>query len=432
MYRQNYSYSQQVPSRSNYCYSTPTSPHIPRYTPDYSPRPQDLRRHNHHDSHAAARPPFFAYTTSNYSTPKPRATFESPAQQVYVKSERAGTTERVRYTMRFSLLKTPSRSSRRDSHVERPSRRDTKSTTSSSKHYSYVYPSTTLDNDYDNDSHTSSPRQSDHLPRTPQGTDHYHHNTSYFQTSSSSPEYHYKSTTDTRSRSRSTSLSRTPPRRRRYTHVPAVATAADALHAGIPAGYSLKNWDPTETPLLLLGSVFDANSLGRWIYDWTVYTASSSLCATRTASAVRRARAVTDAAGDLWLLLIALAGRLRRGASALPLLRRRTEHHLLADYLASGRRLWHRLEVMLGACEAHMWRIARQEAKAASPGRDRARPVDEVRSMGASSGVAFVECMFGRGPNGRRDDTARLMQGLETWGRRFDANCAEIVRLPDG
>jgi hypothetical protein len=40
-----------------------------------------------------------------------------------------------------------------------------------------------------------------------------------------------------------------------------------AHRAGIPAGYSHKNWDPSEEPIMLLGSVFDANSLGKWIYD---------------------------------------------------------------------------------------------------------------------------------------------------------------------
>jgi hypothetical protein len=29
--------------------------------------------------------------------------------------------------------------------------------------------------------------------------------------------------------------------------------------------YSSKNWDPTALPIILLGSVFGANSLGKWI-----------------------------------------------------------------------------------------------------------------------------------------------------------------------
>ena len=64
----------------------------------------------------------------------------------------------------------------------------------------------------------------------------------------------------------------------------------------IPAGYSLRNWDPTEEPILLLGSVFDANSLGKWIYDWTVsnHWLSSPM---------------TDVAGQLWLQLLKMTDK---------------------------------------------------------------------------------------------------------------------------
>ena len=41
------------------------------------------------------------------------------------------------------------------------------------------------------------------------------------------------------------------------------ATAEDVARWNIPAGYCRRNWDPTERPLLLLGSVFDVNSLGK-------------------------------------------------------------------------------------------------------------------------------------------------------------------------
>lgn len=73
-------------------------------------------------------------------------------------------------------------------------------------------------------------------------------------------------------------------------------TESDAKRYGIPKGYPLKNWDPAEEPILLLGSVFDANSLGKWIYDWTVNSRGVSA-------------PVSDLAGELWLLLIQLAGK---------------------------------------------------------------------------------------------------------------------------
>jgi hypothetical protein len=40
-------------------------------------------------------------------------------------------------------------------------------------------------------------------------------------------------------------------------------TEADARKHDIPPRYSLKNWDLSEEPIILLGSVLDANSLGK-------------------------------------------------------------------------------------------------------------------------------------------------------------------------
>lgn len=65
------------------------------------------------------------------------------------------------------------------------------------------------------------------------------------------------------------------------------ATPVDALHHGIPSGFSIRNWDPAESPIILLGSVFDATSLGKWIYDWTIFRHGSGT-------------PISDVAGDLW------------------------------------------------------------------------------------------------------------------------------------
>ena len=81
------------------------------------------------------------------------------------------------------------------------------------------------------------------------------------------------------------------------------ATKPDAKRHNIPPGYSLKNWDPNEEPIILLGSVFDANSLGKWIYDWTVYCHGP-------------ATPISEMAGELWVLLIQLAAKIKRADAA--------------------------------------------------------------------------------------------------------------------
>lgn len=75
----------------------------------------------------------------------------------------------------------------------------------------------------------------------------------------------------------------TVPRLKSSTKKPSEFTKS--LKRDIPARYFLGNWDPTVEPLLLLGSVFDTNSIGKWIYDWTLSTPK-------------------ELAGDLWLQLI--------------------------------------------------------------------------------------------------------------------------------
>jgi hypothetical protein len=139
---------------------------------------------------------------------------------------------------------------------------------------------------------------------------------------------------------------RTAPTRRTAPKVSTGATEADAGRHGIPPGYSLKNWDPSEEPILLLGSVFDANSLGKWIYDWTVYRHSPQ-------------HPMADMAGELWLLLIKLAGKMKRADQTLTRIRNVESRELVEEFLESGDRLWTKFEKILKSCETYMWKTFR-------------------------------------------------------------------------
>ena len=123
----------------------------------------------------------------------------------------------------------------------------------------------------------------------------------------------------------------------------------DARRAGIPAGYSYKNWDPTEEPIMLLGSVFDANSLGKWIYDWTVFHYGPG-------------PPLAEMAGELWLLLIQLAGKVKRIDETMPKIRKKENHEMVEDFLESGERLWVRFAKLLKVCEEYMWKAAKKES----------------------------------------------------------------------
>ncbi|KAI4200493.1 MAG: hypothetical protein LQ350_003863 [Teloschistes chrysophthalmus] len=182
------------------------------------------------------------------------------------------------------------------------------------------------------------------------------------------------------------------------------ATAADAARVGIPAGFSIKNWDPTEEPVTLLGSVFDANSLGKWIYDWTVFHHGSS-------------SPMSEVAGDLWLLLIKLAGKIKRANECFPRIRSLDNQDLVDDFLVSGERLWAKFKKLLKNCEEFMWKAARRDAKGGG-----------TVKMGKSSGCEFVDSIFGRDRELER--TEGLMQSIRLWNVRFDANCEDVLRRP--
>ncbi|TDZ75039.1 hypothetical protein C8034_v011763 [Colletotrichum sidae] len=179
---------------------------------------------------------------------------------------------------------------------------------------------------------------------------------------------------------------------------PRQATEADAKEHRIPPGYSLKNWDPTEEPILLLGSVFDSNSLGKWIYDWTVYHHGA-------------ATPITEMAGDLWLLLIQLAGKIKRADETIGRVRSPENKEILEDFIESGERLTEKLRKLLKTCESPMLKANKKGA-----------------SLGKNAGVEFVETLFGH--DRELDKTERFMQGVRLFNLRFDANCEDILRHP--
>lgn len=180
----------------------------------------------------------------------------------------------------------------------------------------------------------------------------------------------------------------------------AKATEEDARKHRIPAGYSLKNWDPTEEPIMLLGSVFDSNSLGKWIYDWTVHVHGPGT-------------PLSEMAGELWLLLIQISGKVKRSEECVPKIRTQENKEMVEDFIESGERLTDKLRVLLKRCEAPMLKVNKRK---------------DASQLGKNAGVEFVETLFGR--ERELEKTERYMQSVRLWNLRFDANCEVILRKP--
>lgn len=125
---------------------------------------------------------------------------------------------------------------------------------------------------------------------------------------------------------------------------------------------------------------------------------------------------MSEVAGDLWLLLIKLACKMKRAHECLPRVRYSENRETIKDFIAGGDRLWTRFKRLLKICEDYMWKVARKEGAKGSV------------KMGKNSGCEFVDSIFGR--DRELEETESLMQGIRLWNMRFDANCEEILRRP--
>ena len=211
----------------------------------------------------------------------------------------------------------------------------------------------------------------------------------------------HEADTSTRSRARRNSTNTTNTRSKPATKQPKPptvkpATAEDARKYGIPANYCLKNWDATEQPVVLLGSVFDANSIGKWIYDWTVYyhQAKSPLA---------------EVAGELWLLLIKFAAKRKRAQQFVARTYEGEDRRGVKEFLSSSDRIWKKFVILIKACEEYMWDKTDSKTKV----------------MTERSGVKFVASIFGR--DRQLENTEMLMTNIRTWIMRFDANYDEML-----
>jgi hypothetical protein len=180
------------------------------------------------------------------------------------------------------------------------------------------------------------------------------------------------------------------------------ATDADARKHWIPSGYSLKNWDPSEEPIMLLGSVFDANSIGKWIYDWSVYQHGP-------------ATEISDLAGELWLLLIQLAGKVKRAEACLPRVRTDENREMVEDFIETGERLTDKFKKLLKSCETPMLKAGNKHGK-------------DPAQLAKNAGIEFVDSIFGR--DRQLEATEEFMSSIRLWALRFDANCEDILRRP--
>ncbi|SPN99045.1 uncharacterized protein DNG_02084 [Cephalotrichum gorgonifer] len=179
---------------------------------------------------------------------------------------------------------------------------------------------------------------------------------------------------------------------------PRQATEADRAEHKIPSGFSMKNWDPTSPPILLCGSVFDANSLGKWIYDWTIYHHG-------------RDSKPAEIAGKFWLLFIHFSHKVKTVNDISPTVRSKRNRMIVNEYVESAEVLMDDFYDLLKLCEDTMLGLAKRK---------------DATTLGMNAGVEFVKTMFGR----EVGLTTSFIKRMEVYNKRFDQNCQEILVNP--
>lgn len=126
------------------------------------------------------------------------------------------------------------------------------------------------------------------------------------------------------------------------------ATIEDAERHNIPTNYCLENWDPTEQPIILRGSVFDVMSFGKWTLEWSLHVHGEGSPSTHIA-------------WDLWILLIDLASKVKQSEDFVYQYSK-TQHsrrkdkviRMMFGFAESGKQLMGDLEQLLKDCEERM------------------------------------------------------------------------------
>jgi hypothetical protein len=162
--------------------------------------------------------------------------------------------------------------------------------------------------------------------------------------------------------------------------------AKAAARRNIPRGFSLRRWDPEEQPFLVAGTAFDANSLGKWIFDWACF-------------AYGRSCPLIDVAGDFWVMLIRLTG----GLSGMGLLKRWEMTESLYEALAVGEKLLSAVAEHVAQCERSL--RSTKEFK-------------QRRKLGQESATAFVKAFLGSDKYLSR--TEDITHDMRDWQRRYN------------
>lgn len=179
----------------------------------------------------------------------------------------------------------------------------------------------------------------------------------------------------------------------------------------VSPNYDLQHWDPDERPLTVVGSAFDAYSLGKWIYGWGVH-------------AYGKDAPETQASHHLWDLIVQMADKLRSSekfvAQSLRIenVEQGENSDMVRDFIEAGERLMEKFQKHLKKCERSVERSVDGSGN------------NETGFLSSDECVTFVKVLFSSARH--FENTTSLVRNIRLWNVRWDANCADVVEAePD-
>lgn len=180
------------------------------------------------------------------------------------------------------------------------------------------------------------------------------------------------------------------------------ATRKDAMRHRIPPYYDLRQGDPDEEPFTVVGSAFDAYSLGDWIYGWSVH-------------AYGKHAPETQASHHLWNLIIRVADKFRSSRNfvahsvGIENMKQGENVDMVREFIEAGECLMERFHEHLKRCERYVNESGNKDTGFISS--------DEC--------VRLVKALF----SSQRifENGASLTQSMRLWNHRWGVNCAEVV-----
>lgn len=174
---------------------------------------------------------------------------------------------------------------------------------------------------------------------------------------------------------------------------------ADANKYNILPGRCLQHWDPDEEPIMLLTSVFDSNSLGKWVLR-------------QTARIYGEHDEMADLAAEFWFEHIKLGGKIKQAKERLTKITDSSVRDRVKEFILFGDRLVNELGQRLKNCEQRVLEVT---------------GIGEIPKLGHKSVVVFIDSFLGRNP-AQGEVFHGLTHRIRKWNIRFDTSCASLLK----